>query len=50
MMEVVTGDYNDFFSSLDKIDNLRKDEIVKVAQKYLIPTNRSVGILEKAGE
>jgi len=48
--EYITGDYKDFFSTLDKIDSLKKKDIVDVASKYLIPTNRTIGILEKAGE
>ncbi len=50
MMEVVTGDYNDFFSSLEEIDNLKKNDIVNVAKKYLVPSNRTIGMLKKAGE
>lgn len=50
MMEVVTGDYKDFFSTLGKIDNLKKNDIIDVAGKYLVPSNRTIGMLEKAGE
>ncbi len=50
MVNVTTGDYKDLFSTLEQIDNLKTNDIIKVAKKYLISTNRSVGILEKAGE
>jgi predicted Zn-dependent peptidase len=50
LMEVISGDYTDFFTTLEKIDSLKNSDIVKVANKYLIPSNRTIGILEKAGE
>lgn len=50
VMEFTTGDYRDFFSTLEKIDALQKEDVVQAAHKYLVPSNRTIGILEKAGE
>ncbi len=50
LMNVITGDYRDFFKTLENIDSLKNDDIVNVAKKYLVQSNRTIGILEKAGE
>lgn len=50
LMDSITGDYTDFFTKLEKIDSLKNSDIIAVADKYLIPSNRTIGILEKAGE
>lgn len=49
-MKNITGNHNSFFKRLEKIDNLQPHEIIEVASKYIIPSNRTIGILEKAGE
>jgi len=50
LTNLITGDYTDFFNTLENIDSLRSSDIVRVAKKYLVPNNRTIGILKKAGE
>lgn len=50
LIDCITGDYTDFFTKLDKIDSLKSRDIKEAANQYLIPSNRIIGVLEKAGE
>lgn len=50
LMDLITGDYTDFFKTLENIDSVKNSDIVRVANQYLVPSNRTIGILEKAGE
>lgn len=50
LMDAISGDYNDFFNTLEKIDSLKRGDIVRVANEYLTKNNRTVGVLEKGGE
>ena len=39
------GDWREFFGDLDRIERVSKDDIMRVAQKTLTPTNRTVGMI-----
>lgn len=49
-MKNITGSHSSFFEGLENIDNLKPHEIIEVANKYIVPSNRTIGILEKAGK
>ena len=40
------GDWRELFRQLDRYDKVTKDDIMRVAKKTFLPTNRTVGILE----
>ncbi|MFA7056325.1 MAG: pitrilysin family protein [Candidatus Cloacimonadales bacterium] len=50
MMKNITGSHAEFFQGLEKIDQLNPSEIIQITNKYIVPTNRTIGILEKAGK
>ncbi len=39
------GDWREFFRDLDRIEKVNKDDIMRVAKKTLVPTNRTVGMI-----
>ena len=39
------GDWREFFRDLDRIEKVTKDDIIRVAQKTLTATNRTVGMI-----
>jgi zinc protease len=43
--DVVFGDYHKLFSAVDLINRTTREEVQRVAKKYLGPRNRTVGIL-----
>lgn len=45
----INGDNKAFFNSLDKIDNLTVENIKQAVKKYVVNTNRTIGILQKEG-
>jgi len=48
--ELYFGDYKLLFNAPDEYKKVTADDIKQVAQKYLIKTNRTVGILKKGEE
>ncbi len=44
--QTVFGDWREIFRSVDRIDQVSKADIRKVAGKTFVPTNRTVGIIE----
>ena len=43
--EVLTGDWRNLFEQLDEIEEVTADDILRVANKYFVPTNRTVGVI-----
>lgn len=43
--EVFYGDYKKLFSAPDRYESVTREQIQKAAEKYLRPTNRTVGVL-----
>ena len=41
------GDWRELFRSVDRIDQVSKADIRRVAKQSLVPTNRTVGIFAK---
>ncbi len=41
--EAIYGDWREFFNSLDKVDAVTADDVKRVASKYLIRKNRTIG-------
>ena len=39
------GDWREIFRSVEKIDAVTKDDIMRVAQATFVPTNRTVGMI-----
>ncbi|MHC4792354.1 MAG: M16 family metallopeptidase [Planctomycetota bacterium] len=48
--QVITGDWRNLFKELDKIEQVTADGIQRVAKKYFITKNRTVGIIETTTE
>jgi predicted Zn-dependent peptidase len=48
-MQLRYGDWRELFRQLDRYDRVTKEDIKRVAAKYFVPENRTVGILENAG-
>lgn len=48
--QVTTGDYSNLFKTLENIDSVNSDDIMRVAKKYLVTNNRTVGVLQREGE
>ena len=46
--EVISGDWRNLFKQLDKIDQVRAEDIQRVAEKYFTTKNRTVGVIETA--
>ena len=44
--EVVTGDWHNLFTQLDKIDDVTAEDIQRVAKEYFMKKNRTVGVIE----
>ena len=40
-----TGDWRNLFRDVDEIDGLTAEDLQRVAQTYLIPENRTVGVI-----
>ncbi len=39
------GEWRKLFTSLDEIDKVTADDVQRVAQKYFIPSNRTVSVI-----
>ena len=39
------GDWREIFTSVEKIDAVTKEDILRVAQETFVPTNRTVGMI-----
>jgi predicted Zn-dependent peptidase len=50
MNEAFRGDWRAFIEDIEKIKQVGPEEVTRVAAKYLVPRNRSVATLVKAGE
>jgi len=46
--ETISGDWRNLFKQLDKIDQVRAEDIQRVAEKYFTTKNRTVGVIETA--
>lgn len=46
MAENVRGSYKELFTYLEKIDNVKKEDILRVAKSTFLRTNRCVGMIE----
>jgi len=44
--EVVTGDWRNLFTQLDKIDEVKAEDIQRVVKEYFTKKNRTVGVIE----
>jgi predicted Zn-dependent peptidase len=44
--EVVTGDWRNLFTQLDRIDEVTAEDIQRVAKEYFTRINRTVGVIE----
>jgi predicted Zn-dependent peptidase len=49
MYQTRYGDWRELFRSVDKIDQVTKADIRRVANQYFVDTNRTVGIIETGG-
>ena len=43
------GDWRELFHTVDRIENVSKADIRRIANQVFVPTNRTVGIIETAG-
>jgi predicted Zn-dependent peptidase len=43
------GDWRELFKSVDRIDQVTKADIRRVANQIFVDTNRTVGVIENAG-
>ncbi len=48
--ETTLGDFRRLFDVADQLANVTKDEIVRVAREYLVPTRRTIVVAEPAPE
>ena len=46
MYQSLFGDYQELFREIERVEQVSKDDIVRVMNSYLVPENRTVGILE----
>jgi predicted Zn-dependent peptidase len=44
------GDWREIFESVDKIEKVTKEDIMRVAQKTFVPTNRTVAMIDTVDE
>lgn len=44
--QTLYGDWRELFRSVDRIDKVTKDDVLRVAKQTFTPTNRTVGIIE----
>ena len=44
--EVVTGDWRNLYTQLDRIDEVTAENIQRVAKEYFTRKNRTVGVIE----
>jgi len=42
------GDWHEMFKSVDKLDKVTKEDVMRVAKATFVPTNRTVGMIENA--
>jgi predicted Zn-dependent peptidase len=49
MYQTRYGDWRELFRSVDKIDQVTKTDIRRVANQFFVDTNRTVGIIETGG-
>jgi predicted Zn-dependent peptidase len=42
------GDWREIFKSVEKIDAVTKDDVMRVAKATFVPTNRTVGMIVNA--
>ncbi|HEX4824700.1 MAG TPA: pitrilysin family protein [Candidatus Polarisedimenticolaceae bacterium] len=42
------GDWHEMFKSVDKLDKVTKEDVMRVAKATFVPTNRTVGMIESA--
>src|SRR6202042_3273403 len=43
------GDWRELFRTVDRIDNVTKADIRRIANETFVDTNRTVGVIENAG-
>ena len=48
VFQTLYGDWRELFRSVDRINNVSKADIRRVANQVFVPTNRTVGIIENA--
>jgi zinc protease len=48
--DVVFGDYHKLFTTVERIGNVSREDVQRVAKKYFGPRNRTVGVLIPDGE
>jgi len=42
------GDWREIFRTVERLDKVTKDDVMRVANATFVPTNRTVGMIENA--